>query len=68
MEHHRNHEGREQHIHPSSSHVVPVEDLESPDLSLESLEGSEQAPTPKATEQEVERQRVERDPGRAIKR
>ncbi len=60
MEHHRNHEGREQHVHPSSGIDTVRDELESPAVA----NGSEHAPTLKATEREDERHRIERDLGR----
>lgn len=60
MEHHRNHESREQHIHPSRGVETASQELESP----ESFNGSEHAPTPRATAREQERHRIERDLGR----
>ena len=60
MEHHRNHEGREQHIHPSNGVDDVRQELDAP----EPVNGSDTAPTLKATERERVRHRIERDLGR----
>jgi hypothetical protein len=60
MEHHRSHEGRELHVHPSRTNDTPPE---GPDRQRGS-DGSEYAPTRKAAEREHERHNIERDLGR----
>jgi hypothetical protein len=60
MEHHRNHEGREQHIQPSNAIAEVSEELDAAPIG----NGSEAAPTVKATERERVRHRIERDLGR----
>ena len=58
MEHHRSHERREEHVHPSRSNDSYRDAPE-----RRGSEGSECAPTRKATEREHERHRIERDLG-----
>ncbi len=59
MEHHRSHEQREEHVHPSRNNDTFQDRPE-----RRGSEGSEYAPTRKATEREHERHRIERDLGR----